>query len=184
MPTSPRNSRKFPTNNSIPPFNSSKPTARFISWRGSRVSRAGEKSEMANGRGTLTKTTPFFARHHGMGLRLCRQTPDFILPAHALVLGAACRTAGLFSHALDFSPRARTDLSRRLHFALDANQRTDRPRRYFASQSVHVRREDNNATRKASGLERFHLLPTLCWLDSSDSFLNFQCAAGTVLAVI
>jgi len=34
------------------------------------------------------------------------------------------------------------------------------------------------------GLERFHLLPTLCWLNSSDSFLNFQCAAGTVLAVL
>src|SRR5208282_5326826 len=34
------------------------------------------------------------------------------------------------------------------------------------------------------GLERFHLLPTLCWLNSSDSFLNVQCAAGTVLAVL
>jgi predicted DCC family thiol-disulfide oxidoreductase YuxK len=34
------------------------------------------------------------------------------------------------------------------------------------------------------GLERFHLLPTLCWFDSSDSFLNFQCAAGTVLAIL
>ena len=34
------------------------------------------------------------------------------------------------------------------------------------------------------GLDRFHLLPTLCWLDSSDGFLNFQCAAGAVLAVL
>ncbi len=34
------------------------------------------------------------------------------------------------------------------------------------------------------GLERFHLLPTLCWFDSSDGFLNFQCAAGTVCAVL
>ena len=34
------------------------------------------------------------------------------------------------------------------------------------------------------GLERFHLLPTLCWFGSSDRFLNFQCAAGTVLAVL
>ena len=34
------------------------------------------------------------------------------------------------------------------------------------------------------GLERCHLLPTLCWLDSSDGFLRFQCAAGAVLAVI
>ena len=34
------------------------------------------------------------------------------------------------------------------------------------------------------GLERFHLLPTLCWFDSSDGFLNFQCAAGTICAML
>jgi predicted DCC family thiol-disulfide oxidoreductase YuxK len=34
------------------------------------------------------------------------------------------------------------------------------------------------------GLDRFHLLPTLCWLDSSDGFLNLQCAAGIFLALI
>jgi predicted DCC family thiol-disulfide oxidoreductase YuxK len=34
------------------------------------------------------------------------------------------------------------------------------------------------------GLERFSQVPTLCWLDSSDRFLNFQCAAGTVLALL
>ncbi|MGA2029809.1 MAG: lipase maturation factor family protein [Verrucomicrobiota bacterium] len=34
------------------------------------------------------------------------------------------------------------------------------------------------------GLERFHLLPTLCWFDSSDSFLNFQCAAGIAFAIL
>ena len=34
------------------------------------------------------------------------------------------------------------------------------------------------------GLERFHLLPTLCWFDSSDGFLNFQCAAGTLCAIL
>jgi len=34
------------------------------------------------------------------------------------------------------------------------------------------------------GTERYHLLPTLCWLDASDGSLNFQCAAGAVLAVI
>jgi predicted DCC family thiol-disulfide oxidoreductase YuxK len=32
------------------------------------------------------------------------------------------------------------------------------------------------------GWERYHQWPTLCWLDSSDAFLHFQCAAGTVLA--
>jgi predicted DCC family thiol-disulfide oxidoreductase YuxK len=34
------------------------------------------------------------------------------------------------------------------------------------------------------GVERFHLLPTLCWFDSSDGFLNVQCAAGTAAAVL
>jgi len=34
------------------------------------------------------------------------------------------------------------------------------------------------------GAERFHLLPTLCWFDSSDGFLVFQCAAGTALAIL
>jgi predicted DCC family thiol-disulfide oxidoreductase YuxK/uncharacterized membrane protein len=34
------------------------------------------------------------------------------------------------------------------------------------------------------GLERFHLLPTLGWFNSSDGFLNFQCAAGSALAAL
>ncbi len=34
------------------------------------------------------------------------------------------------------------------------------------------------------GLDRFRLVPTLCWFDSSDGFLHFQCAAGAVLAVV
>jgi lipase maturation factor 1 len=34
------------------------------------------------------------------------------------------------------------------------------------------------------GPERFYLLPTLSWFDSSDGFLNFQCAAGTVFSVL
>jgi predicted DCC family thiol-disulfide oxidoreductase YuxK len=34
------------------------------------------------------------------------------------------------------------------------------------------------------GLERFHLLPTLDWFNASDAFLNFQCAAGVVLAIL
>jgi predicted DCC family thiol-disulfide oxidoreductase YuxK len=32
------------------------------------------------------------------------------------------------------------------------------------------------------GIDRYRLLPTLCWFDVSDNFLRFQCAAGTVLA--
>ena len=32
------------------------------------------------------------------------------------------------------------------------------------------------------GWDRYRLLPTLCWLDSSDGFLGVQCAAGAVVA--
>src|SRR5580658_2696138 len=34
------------------------------------------------------------------------------------------------------------------------------------------------------GADRFHIVPTLCWLDSSDGFLQFQCAVGTFLAIL
>jgi predicted DCC family thiol-disulfide oxidoreductase YuxK len=34
------------------------------------------------------------------------------------------------------------------------------------------------------GWDRYHLLPTLCWLDSSDGFLRFQCAAGIALSIL
>ena len=34
------------------------------------------------------------------------------------------------------------------------------------------------------GLERFHLLPTLCWFNASDTFLQCQCAAGVGLSVL
>jgi predicted DCC family thiol-disulfide oxidoreductase YuxK len=34
------------------------------------------------------------------------------------------------------------------------------------------------------GLERYHLLPTLCWFNASDGFLHFQCAAGSILAAL
>ncbi len=33
------------------------------------------------------------------------------------------------------------------------------------------------------GLERFHLLPTFCWFNRSDAFLNFQCVAGIVFSL-
>jgi predicted DCC family thiol-disulfide oxidoreductase YuxK len=33
------------------------------------------------------------------------------------------------------------------------------------------------------GIDRYHILPTLCWWGTSDGFLKFQCAAGTVLAL-
>jgi predicted DCC family thiol-disulfide oxidoreductase YuxK len=34
------------------------------------------------------------------------------------------------------------------------------------------------------GWNRYHLCPTLCWFNSSDGFLEFQCAAGTGLALL
>ncbi len=34
------------------------------------------------------------------------------------------------------------------------------------------------------GLGRYHLVPTLCWFDTTDRFLNLQCAAGVVLSVL
>jgi len=34
------------------------------------------------------------------------------------------------------------------------------------------------------GLDRYRLVPTLCWLDSGDSFLKLHCAAGTALAFL
>ena len=34
------------------------------------------------------------------------------------------------------------------------------------------------------GWSRYYRVPTLCWFNSSDAFLKFQCAAGTVLAVL
>jgi predicted DCC family thiol-disulfide oxidoreductase YuxK len=39
------------------------------------------------------------------------------------------------------------------------------------------------ATAHHVGLDRYHLVPTLCWFDTSDRFLKLQCAAGTGLAV-
>ncbi|HTL17812.1 MAG TPA: lipase maturation factor family protein [Patescibacteria group bacterium] len=34
------------------------------------------------------------------------------------------------------------------------------------------------------GLQRYDVLPTLCWLNASDGFLKIQCAAGTALSVL
>jgi lipase maturation factor 1 len=34
------------------------------------------------------------------------------------------------------------------------------------------------------GIQRYDMLPTLCWFSDSDRFLTFQCAAGTLLAML
>jgi lipase maturation factor 1 len=38
-------------------------------------------------------------------------------------------------------------------------------------------------TDRGVGVERYHLLPTLCWLGASDGFLKWQCGIGAALAL-
>ncbi len=40
------------------------------------------------------------------------------------------------------------------------------------------------ATSQSNAFYRFHIFPTLCWLNSSDAFLHVQCAVGTLLALV
>jgi len=40
------------------------------------------------------------------------------------------------------------------------------------------------ANNSGVGIDRYRLLPTLCWFGASDTFLEFQCAAGAVLALV
>jgi predicted DCC family thiol-disulfide oxidoreductase YuxK len=40
------------------------------------------------------------------------------------------------------------------------------------------------ATEQLTGFNRWHQLPTFCWLSASDASLTFQCAAGTLLSVL
>jgi predicted DCC family thiol-disulfide oxidoreductase YuxK len=42
----------------------------------------------------------------------------------------------------------------------------------------------NEAAAAHLGINRYHLVPTLCWISASDSSLQIQCAAGTALAVL
>jgi len=39
-----------------------------------------------------------------------------------------------------------------------------------------------NATAQHIGVDRYRVLPTLCWLSASDTSLNIQCGAGAILA--
>jgi predicted DCC family thiol-disulfide oxidoreductase YuxK len=41
-----------------------------------------------------------------------------------------------------------------------------------------------NADAAHLGLNRYHLVPTLCWFKTTDGFLIFQCVAGATLAVL
>ncbi|HMP83613.1 MAG TPA: lipase maturation factor family protein, partial [Verrucomicrobiota bacterium] len=40
------------------------------------------------------------------------------------------------------------------------------------------------ATLNGVGIERFLMLPTLCWINASDGFLNFLCVSGSALALL
>ena len=41
-----------------------------------------------------------------------------------------------------------------------------------------------NADAERFGLNRYHLVPTLCWFKATDGFLKLQCAVGATLAVL
>lgn len=43
---------------------------------------------------------------------------------------------------------------------------------------------EQQCNERGVGIERFHLLPTLCWFGASDSSLRLQCAAGTALSIL
>ncbi len=88
----------------------------------------------------LVRTVKNFFQSLRMGLPAGRGASNLFLPVDAVVLGPAPRPAGIFSHALDFSPGAGRDLSHRLYLTLDANQWLDRTQWHFARRPVHVRR--------------------------------------------
>lgn len=48
--------------------------------------------------------------------------------------------------------------------------------------SIRMEGAELEAARMHMGLNRYHLMPTLCWLSASDASLNLQCAGGTILA--
>jgi predicted DCC family thiol-disulfide oxidoreductase YuxK len=51
-----------------------------------------------------------------------------------------------------------------------------------AAQTMHEVKQAVNAS--GIGASRFYRVPTLCWLSTSDGFLNAQCATGVILAVL
>jgi predicted DCC family thiol-disulfide oxidoreductase YuxK len=53
---------------------------------------------------------------------------------------------------------------------------------YPAGQTMQMAHEE--VVQQNIGIERYHLLPTLCWISSSDVFLQLLCGSGTVLSVL
>ena len=179
-PQWPPDSPKFRANNSKPPSNSSKPMAGLFR-RGSGLSRAGHNpNAMAvaqftkirlpspkslNGLIVVAENRSFFSRlTRWFWGRHVEQPTQFLtrwvfLRALGLIYLIAfvslwTQISGLIGH----NGILPTD-----QFMTAAQQQGDL---------------------QGIGLDRFHLLPTLCWFNSSDGFLDFQCAAGAVLAVL
>jgi predicted DCC family thiol-disulfide oxidoreductase YuxK len=50
--------------------------------------------------------------------------------------------------------------------------------------AITLKTVDQQLTAAKIGWNRYHVFPTLCWFSASDGFLKFQCAAGTLLAVL
>ena len=64
---------------------------------------------------------------------------------------------------------ASTQLYNQILFAI-AVQMMEAAEKYFDQQDV--------------GLNRFHLLPTLCWMNAGDGFLHLLCVVGAALALL
>src|SRR5262249_51496870 len=51
-----------------------------------------------------------------------------------------------------------------------------------ADQYMSALREE--CDRRGLGLDRYQLVPTLCWIDASDTSLRLQCAGGVAVSVM
>src|SRR5581483_219815 len=54
----------------------------------------------------------------------------------------------------------------------------------IGSQGIQPAADYLAAVARQTGPERFHLLPTLCWLNASDGFLLFLCWGGAGMAAL
>jgi len=92
------------------------------------------------------------------------------LPAHRLVRWLFLRSLGVIYLIAFVSLWTQINGLIGHNGILPAGQMMEAAEKYFDQQDV--------------GLNRFHLLPTLCWMSASDGFLHFLCAAGTALSVL
>ena len=101
-------------------------------------------------------------------------------PITRLALGKRCPAANVFCRATMVSALSRFDFPDRIRFALGPDRRTYRLGRNHSRSPIFFRRcAHNSATFRA-----LSILPTLCWLNSSDSFLHFLCGGGVLLSLL